>query len=98
MTSVLLLTHQDLATSWLPEAKQSLATLVLGSPQNSPALYLLELLLEPVNSHLKGHSVMEGGVTQRPQSLQSQGRHCPLPTLESRIVVPPGLDSLISGK
>lgn len=48
-----------------PRSKtESLATLVLGSPQKSPALQLSELQLETVNPHLKGYAVVEGDKTQ----------------------------------
>lgn len=49
---------------------ESLATLVFGSFQNSPALHRTELLMEPVNSHLEDISVMKGGMIQHPKSLQ----------------------------
>lgn len=50
-----------------------LATFVLGSPQNSPTFHLTELLLEPVNPHSKGHTVMDEGMTQHPKSFQRLG-------------------------
>lgn len=49
-----------------PKSKaESLATLVLGSPQNSPTLQF--------NRHLKGHAVTEGVMTQHAKSFQRLG-------------------------